>query len=266
MLVAIGITFTGHWIIGPILFLFSYVLYKTGIDAIKEKEEWEKLEPLKKGKYYFDVVGMKYKKSRRKNFKKLTKEDKLSLVPDPNNKYDKYAVEVHSLDGMIGYIPKTESKKLSKTLSIYPHVDVSINDLFSNGNYYRLEIEVFLGYTKEELAQIETIEQLYADSRKVDDQFKTKIDFAKAQKDFEKALEIVLEWINYVSDVNNQFASVPEYKLKQPLKELNIICNKLKIHELFIEKFNDVYDETLYTEKQNTDLLLRLEKSKQKTL
>jgi len=226
-----------------------------------------KNNPLPKGVYNFDVIGIKYSNKRITNFKNTNTGDQVKFYHEYDNKHDENAIKVSSDEGFIGYIPKKNNKKLLATINKYPYYYAKSVGKTDYGGVYVLHIEAYLGYSSKEELDQEIGAMLNFDSNNATiEKFKQKVDFSKAKKEYNEALEHVLEWINFVSSVNKNQNKDSFYRFKHPLKELNIICNKLKKYELFIDTFNNVYDETLYTEKQNTDLLLRLEKSKQKTL
>jgi len=47
----------------------------------------------------------------------MKEEDPVQLVPEPSNKYDKFAVRVEALDTMFGYIPKSHSQMVSRLIA-----------------------------------------------------------------------------------------------------------------------------------------------------
>jgi len=48
--------------------------------------------------------------------KELKEEDLVQLIPEPSNKYDKFAIRIEALDTMIGYVPKLRSQLLSELI------------------------------------------------------------------------------------------------------------------------------------------------------
>ena len=54
----------------------------------------------------FYVAGVKFHKLY-DVISKLKEGDDVQLIPEPTNKYDKYAIRIEALGTMIGYIPRT---------------------------------------------------------------------------------------------------------------------------------------------------------------
>lgn len=79
--------------------------------------------------FWINVVGFRYPNSdgssRTKYLLQLTKDDKLKLIPEPENPYDKYAIKVVYGDNFqIGYIPREYSKLISEYLESNYHYDI----------------------------------------------------------------------------------------------------------------------------------------------
>lgn len=71
--------------------------------------------------HWINVVGLRYPNSdgssRTKYILELTKNDKLRLIPEPDNIYDPYAIKVvYGNNFQIGYIPREKSKLISEYL------------------------------------------------------------------------------------------------------------------------------------------------------
>lgn len=64
----------------------------------------------------FYVAGVKHHK-----FYEIAEElkegDSVQLIPEPTNKFDKYAVKIEALETMLGYVPKTLSEIVSKIIA-----------------------------------------------------------------------------------------------------------------------------------------------------
>ena len=58
--------------------------------------------------------------------------DELSMVPEPTNIYDKYAVKVLYNDLMLGYIPKIVSQVFSTLVQNGVHLEASITKVNPN--------------------------------------------------------------------------------------------------------------------------------------
>lgn len=54
----------------------------------------------------FYVAGVKFHKLYN-IIERLKEGDDVQLIPEPDNKYDKYAIRIEVLDTMLGYIPRT---------------------------------------------------------------------------------------------------------------------------------------------------------------
>lgn len=66
----------------------------------------------------FFVAGVKHHKFY-ENASKIKEGDSVSLIPEPTNPFDKFAVKVQTSSGiMLGYVPKTISERVSKMLSM----------------------------------------------------------------------------------------------------------------------------------------------------
>lgn len=61
------------------------------------------------------VAGFQYYQGK-ELIKKLKEKDQLKLVAEPDNQYDKYAVEVFFQNKKLGYIPRTDNKPISRML------------------------------------------------------------------------------------------------------------------------------------------------------
>ena len=81
----------------------------------------------------FYVAGVKYHKLY-DIIDKLKEGNDVQLIPEPDNKYDKYAIRIEALDTMLGYIPrilavfvaakiKSEIVLSAKILEIKPESD-----------------------------------------------------------------------------------------------------------------------------------------------
>jgi len=54
----------------------------------------------------FYVAGVQFRQGWRAELAKLTVGDELAIVPEPDNKYDEDAIQLHSFDGVfLGYAP-----------------------------------------------------------------------------------------------------------------------------------------------------------------
>lgn len=47
----------------------------------------------------------------------LKEGDSVQLIPEPDNKYDKFAVKIEALKTMLGYVPKALSEIVSKVIA-----------------------------------------------------------------------------------------------------------------------------------------------------
>ena len=64
----------------------------------------------------FYVAGVKFHKLY-DVIKELKEEDLVQLIPEPSNKYDKFAIRIEALDTMIGYVPKSHSQLLNELIA-----------------------------------------------------------------------------------------------------------------------------------------------------
>lgn len=63
------------------------------------------------------IAGAPYYEGARDAIAKLKEGDKLLLVREPNNKYDRNAVAVHGVDGLkLGHVPKVDAPAIAKVL------------------------------------------------------------------------------------------------------------------------------------------------------
>ncbi len=75
-------------------------------------------KPVKNTDVYLDspyIAGFQYYKGLRIE-PQLKKEDALELKRDPQNKYDRYAVEVFHKTQKLGYLPRTDNKIIARML------------------------------------------------------------------------------------------------------------------------------------------------------
>ena len=70
----------------------------------------------------FYVAGVKFREGWKENIKSLEEGEELLLVPEPTNKFDRYAIQIHGVGTgepvMLGYVPaKTgEANEVSNLL------------------------------------------------------------------------------------------------------------------------------------------------------
>ena len=61
----------------------------------------------------FFVAGVKFRKGWKENLEALEEGQELILVPEPTNKFDKYAIKIMSPEGvMLGYVPAKTGEAL----------------------------------------------------------------------------------------------------------------------------------------------------------
>ena len=65
----------------------------------------------------FYVAGVKFRKDWKKNLEVLDEGDELTLIPEPDNRFDPFAVKIVQYQGiMLGYVPaKTGEAKIVST-------------------------------------------------------------------------------------------------------------------------------------------------------
>ena len=106
----------------------------------KEKEMSEKLY------FIFYVAGVKFRKDWKKNLEEFKIDDELTLVPEPTNKFDPFAIKVYSTSNVhLGYVPaKTgEAKEISNALNEGRLFTTKVSDLNPDFEPWRaLEVEV----------------------------------------------------------------------------------------------------------------------------
>ena len=90
----------------------------------------------------FYVAGVKHHK-----FYEIAEElkegDSVQLIPEPTNKYDKFAVKIEALGTMLGYVPAMLSERLSKMLSTKGTLPAEITSLsLEKEPWYALRIEI----------------------------------------------------------------------------------------------------------------------------
>ena len=93
----------------------------------------------------FYVAGVKFRKDWKKNLEELKVDDELTLVPEPTNKFDPFAVRIHSVNKHLGYVPaKTgEAKEISNALNEGRLFTTKVSDLNPDFEPWRaLEVEV----------------------------------------------------------------------------------------------------------------------------
>mgnify|MGYP005780872841 CR=1 FL=1 len=84
-------------------------------------DNYEFVPVFDKDKIEFDVAGTKYAEDLKECCKYIHINNKLKLVLDGNNEYDKYAIKVYlpcnNKDYFLGYVPRYYSKELTELLS-----------------------------------------------------------------------------------------------------------------------------------------------------
>lgn len=76
----------------------------------------------------FFVAGVNY---RMVDFRQTTPADKVTLIPEPTNQYDAYAIRIELGSRHIGYVPRTEQTLLHDLLreQILVHFELNKHDL-----------------------------------------------------------------------------------------------------------------------------------------
>ena len=90
----------------------------------------------------FFVAGVKHHK-----FYEIAEELKegepVQLIPEPTNKYDKFAVKIEALGTMLGYVPAKLSEEVSKMLAVNETLSAEIISLsLELEPWYALKIEI----------------------------------------------------------------------------------------------------------------------------
>ena len=93
----------------------------------------------------FYAAGVKFRKGWKDNLNELEIDSKLTLLPEPTNKFDKYAVQILSGTTMLGYVPsKTgEAEVVSTALNNEKTLEATIYNLMPEAEPWRaLEVEI----------------------------------------------------------------------------------------------------------------------------
>lgn len=86
-------------------------------------------------------------------FQRLKLGKDLKLVAEPNNKFDKYAVEVFFQNYKLGYLPRGENKTIARMLHQGIKLSAKITDLEDNSKYHYMDIGVTVEMPKSQLQQ-----------------------------------------------------------------------------------------------------------------
>lgn len=82
-------------------------------DVRKFMETGEDIPLIPEDAEMYPVVGLSFIPGYPENIHRLNDGDYVLLIRNPHNKYDSNAIEVHTLDGMLGHIPKEVAAKLA---------------------------------------------------------------------------------------------------------------------------------------------------------
>lgn len=83
-------------------------------------DDYEFVLPFDKKKIEFEVAGVRHRKDYTKFKDTLTIGDKVKLIPEPTNEYDKNAIKIVSMgekEHHLGYVPRFYSKELCALLN-----------------------------------------------------------------------------------------------------------------------------------------------------
>jgi len=73
----------------------------------------------------------------------LKEGDFVQLIPEPDNKYDKFAIKVEALKTMLGYVPATLSESISKKFKEGKHLTAKITNIdLEKEPWYALRIKI----------------------------------------------------------------------------------------------------------------------------
>lgn len=102
------------------------------------------LQPETSIKFY--AAGVQFREGWRANLGRVEEGEELLLTPEPTNKYDKFAVQIHSLDGVfLGYAPaKTEKNRwILNALAEGQQLKAIALEVYTEGNAWQaLLIEI----------------------------------------------------------------------------------------------------------------------------
>lgn len=76
----------------------------------------------------------------------LKEGDSVQLIPEPDNKYDKFAVKIEALKTMLGYVPKALSEIVSRMVAQEDYSSATITKLSLESdpwNALKVEIKMF---------------------------------------------------------------------------------------------------------------------------
>lgn len=100
-------------------------------------------------KFRFPVSGLKYYDYKKKEVKAILDfidlPESVDLVPDPDNEYDSYAVEIHFKEFKLGYVARSHSKKVFE--AIEKGVDIEADMVYYSPTGLvaeRLEVEIII--------------------------------------------------------------------------------------------------------------------------
>jgi hypothetical protein len=92
-------------------------------------------------KYSFELKGLKENKYREK-LKDCIIYDEVYIELEPENKFDKNAIKVESLDGIIGYVPASETYEV-KNIIEYNEYKVYIENIESDIDFISTQIVIY---------------------------------------------------------------------------------------------------------------------------
>lgn len=94
-------------------------------------------------KLYFELKGV-HVSAYRKKIKNCVIYEKVQLIKDPNNKYDKNAIKVIAVNGIIGHVPAEETELLQTIIS--GDHKAFIEDITNYNDY--LDVTIIVYYSK----------------------------------------------------------------------------------------------------------------------
>ncbi|NJB87822.1 hypothetical protein GGR26_003608 [Lewinella marina] len=244
----------------------------------RNKRNYKNVGVYKSAKISYDVKGIWAEEARIRAFNKLDQNDVLILEFEPDNAYDENALAVKTKEGVkLGYIEKNQ-RKLIKTLDQNPCNFATIK--YVNGYYcqkykrpvYKLEILVYVGFSKEELAneknKLREIRIISIDKEKIKMQLKEfnanykHFKETKAYLDFNNLEKLCDEIVLYNERIKQLGVNAKTFV--PPIDKITMLTNHYGEYYKtldFLEKFGDKYP---YSDNQRTKFHKRIDQAESK--
>ncbi|MDR3046844.1 MAG: HIRAN domain-containing protein [Bacteroidales bacterium] len=113
------------------------LIYKQGGDLSIPSDEILSLECV--------VAGTTYINNLTEIEAKLGKGQTLTLIREPDNKYDSFAIMIHNAQGeKLGYIPRNKNEMLARLMDAGKMFYAKIQEKDWEGSWLKIELEIYL--------------------------------------------------------------------------------------------------------------------------